>query len=93
MTNALEVSRADKVPEVGTGCGYQSAYLSYLARQIRTIEIIKPLAVRTRRISDALIARGHDEHRSITTRYADGNYGWEAEAIKGTHDADPGKVP
>ena len=45
-----------------------------------SIEIIRPLAERTRRIYDALIARGYDEYASITSKNADGYYGWEKDA-------------
>src|SRR5262249_21900322 len=43
MTNSLNVQRGDKVLEIGTGSGYQSAYLSNLTDKIWSIEIIKPL--------------------------------------------------
>jgi protein-L-isoaspartate(D-aspartate) O-methyltransferase len=77
MTSALHVQRGDKVLEIGTGSGYQSAYLANLAEKIWSIEIIKPLAERTRRIYDALIEKGYAEYASITTMHADGYYGWE----------------
>ena len=38
--------------EIGTGSGYQSAYLSHLTDKVFTIEIIKPLAERTRATYD-----------------------------------------
>ena len=47
MTNAIDVQRGDKVLEIGTGSGYQSAYLSNLTDQVYSIEIIKPLFERT----------------------------------------------
>jgi protein-L-isoaspartate(D-aspartate) O-methyltransferase len=62
------------------GSGYQSAYLANLTDKVWSIEIIKPLAERTRRLYDSLIERGYDEYKSITTRHADGYYGWEQEA-------------
>ena len=80
MTNSLEVQQGDKVLEIGTGSGYQSAYLANLTDKVWTIEIIKPLAERTRRLYDALIARGYSEYRAIATRNADGYYGWAEEA-------------
>lgn len=80
MTNSLDVKRGDKVLEVGTGSGYQSAYLSYLTDRIWTIEIIKALAERTRALYDSLIAKGYIEYRAIHTRIADGYYGWEEAA-------------
>ena len=77
MTSTLEVQKGDKVLEVGTGSGFQSAILSQLTDQVWTIEIIKPLAERTRGVYDGLIAKGYDEYRSIHTKQADGYYGWE----------------
>jgi protein-L-isoaspartate(D-aspartate) O-methyltransferase len=80
MTNSMDVKLGDKVLEIGTGSGYQSAYLSNLTDKVWSIEIIKPLAERTRRLYDDLIARGYTEFKSITTKNADGYYGWEQEA-------------
>ena len=80
MTNTLEIKRADKVLEIGTGSGYQSAYLSNLTPNVWSIEIIPPLARRTRALYDSLIARGYSEYRAIRTRNADGYYGWEENA-------------
>jgi protein-L-isoaspartate(D-aspartate) O-methyltransferase len=45
-----------------------------------SIEIIKPLAERTRARYDALIARGYTEYKAITSKHADGYYGWEEAA-------------
>jgi protein-L-isoaspartate(D-aspartate) O-methyltransferase len=80
MTSNIDVQMGDKVLEIGTGSGYQSAYLSNLTDKVWTIEIIKPLAERTRGIYDGLIARGYNEYKSITTKNADGYYGWEEAA-------------
>ena len=80
MTNTLEIKRGDKVLEIGTGSGYQSAYLSNLTANIWSIEIIAALAKRTRVLYDGLIARGYSEYRAIRTRNADGYYGWEENA-------------
>jgi protein-L-isoaspartate(D-aspartate) O-methyltransferase len=80
MTTSIDVQRGEKVLEIGTGSGYQSAYLANLTDRVWTIEIIKPLAERTRGIYDALIARGYTEYRAITARNADGYYGWEEAA-------------
>jgi protein-L-isoaspartate(D-aspartate) O-methyltransferase len=77
MTNTLEIRRGDKVLEIGTGSGYQSAYLSNLTPNVWSIEIIPGLARRTRALYDSLIARGYTEYRAIRTRNADGYYGWE----------------
>jgi protein-L-isoaspartate(D-aspartate) O-methyltransferase len=77
MTNTLQVRRGDKALEIGTGSGYQSAYLSNLTPHVFSIEIIPPLAERTRVLYDRLIAEGYSEYRAIRTRNADGYYGWE----------------
>jgi protein-L-isoaspartate(D-aspartate) O-methyltransferase len=79
MTSNLDVKLGDKVLEVGTGSGYQSAFLSNLTDKVWTIEIIKPLAERTRATYDALIKRGYNEFKAITSKNADGYNGW-AEA-------------
>ena len=48
MTEALDVARAHKVLEIGTGSGYQAAVLGELAGDVFTIEIVVPLAERAR---------------------------------------------
>jgi len=72
MTSAIDVKRGEKVLEIGTGSGYQSAYLANLTDQVFTIEIIKPLAERTRGVYDGLIGRGYSEFKSVTSKPADG---------------------
>jgi protein-L-isoaspartate(D-aspartate) O-methyltransferase len=79
MTQTIDVSKGFRVLEVGTGSGYQSAYLSHLTDQVYTIEIIKKLADRTRGVYDELIADGYNEFKAVNTKNADGYYGW-AEA-------------
>ena len=80
MTSSLDVKPGDKVLEIGTGSGYQSAYLSYLTSKVFSIEIIAPLAERTRKTYDRLIAAGYTEYATISTKNADGYYGWEEAA-------------
>ena len=77
MTSVIDVQPGNKVLEIGTGSGYQSAYLSNLTDKVWSIEIIKPLAERTRATYDDLIGGGYGEFKSITTKNADGYYGWE----------------
>ena len=80
MTSALGVRSGDKVLEIGTGSGYQSALLSYLTSRLWSIEIIPELASRTRGVYDRLIGEGYSEYAAIATRSADGYYGWEEAA-------------
>jgi protein-L-isoaspartate(D-aspartate) O-methyltransferase len=73
MTQALETKPPDKILEVGTGSGYQTAILAELVAQVYTIEINEPLA---RRAQDTLTRLGYG---NVNIRVADGSLGW-AEA-------------
>ena len=77
MTNVIDVKRGEKVLEIGTGSGVQSAYIANLTENAYTIEIIKPLADRTRGVYDRLIDKGYTEFKHCKTKAADGYYGWE----------------
>jgi protein-L-isoaspartate(D-aspartate) O-methyltransferase len=80
MTSVIAVHPGDKVLEIGTGSGFQSAFLSYLTSKLWSIEIIPELAARTRAVYDALIGKGYREYAAITTRTGDGYYGWQEAA-------------
>ncbi len=80
MTSALTVGANDRVLEIGTGSGYQSALLTYLTSQVHSIEIIPELAARTRGVYDRLIGAGYREYAAISTRTGDGYYGWPQAA-------------
>ena len=53
--------------KIGTGSGYQSAYLSNLTDKVWTIEIIKPLAERTRGIYDDLQQMEIDQRDTLAS--------------------------
>jgi len=79
MTTTLNVKPLDKVLEIGTGSGYQSAILSYLTKDVYTIEIIRPLFLET----DALyrkLERNFPSFSVINRKLGDGYYGWEEYA-------------
>ena len=59
MTNVIDVKRGEKVLEIGTGSGVQSAYIANLTENAYTIDIIAPLADRTRAMYDMLIDKGY----------------------------------
>ena len=80
MTSALNIRASDKVLEIGTGSGFQSALLTYLTSRVHSIEIIPELATRTRGVYDRLIGAGYREYAAIATRSGDGYYGWEDAA-------------
>ncbi len=44
MTATLQLKPADKVLEIGTGCGYQAAILSCLSKEVHSVEIRPDLA-------------------------------------------------
>ena len=74
MTQALRVSPRDKVLEVGTGSGYQSAVLSHLARRVYTVERYKTLV----RSAQSLFASL--DISNVTCMYADGSHGLPDQA-------------
>jgi protein-L-isoaspartate(D-aspartate) O-methyltransferase len=74
MTDLLDVKPTDRVLEIGTGCGYQSAVLAELARDVYTIEIVAPLAAEA---AARLFTLGYT---NVTTRVGDGYAGWAAYA-------------
>ena len=45
MTDKLELAEKDRVLEIGTGCGYQTAVLAEIAQEVYTVEIIEPLSL------------------------------------------------
>jgi protein-L-isoaspartate(D-aspartate) O-methyltransferase len=73
MTELLDVQPGDKVLEVGTGSGYQSAVLAEMGIEVYSVEIIPELADRAR---DVLANAGYD----VRTRIGDGYFGWAEHA-------------
>jgi protein-L-isoaspartate(D-aspartate) O-methyltransferase len=80
MTNALNPQPEHRCLEIGTGSGYQAAFLANLCDHVYSIEIIKGLAQETKELYDKLIAEGYDEYKNVHLKAADGYYGWEEYA-------------
>jgi protein-L-isoaspartate(D-aspartate) O-methyltransferase len=80
MTSELDVKPGDKVLEIGTGSGYQSAVLRALTDQVYSIEIIPPLAKVTDKLYSELAKTKFAELKDIRRKTADGYYGWEEHA-------------
>lgn len=74
MTNALEISDSDRVLEVGTGSGYQTAILAKLARRVYTVERFRTLAAAAESRFKTL------RLGNIRTLVGDGMLGWPEEA-------------
>ena len=74
MTEAAQVSKEDKVLEIGTGSGYQAAVLAELAREVYTIEIIPELAEGARRVLAEL------GYKNVHLRTGNGYLGWPEQA-------------
>jgi protein-L-isoaspartate(D-aspartate) O-methyltransferase len=70
MLEALQVRGPEKVLEIGTGSGYQTALLAELCREVWTVERIEPLATSA---EDRLLALGY---RNIRYQLGDGSLGW-----------------
>jgi protein-L-isoaspartate(D-aspartate) O-methyltransferase len=70
----LELKGTERVLEVGTGTGYQTALLAKLVAQVFTIERIAALATRAREILSALSIR------NVSFLVGDGTLGWREHA-------------
>ncbi len=74
MTEKLRLTGVEKVLEIGTGSGYQTAILAELCRQVYSIERISTLSNRARR---NLYRLGYV---NVNLRINDGTLGWPEEA-------------
>ncbi|MEK7385507.1 MAG: protein-L-isoaspartate(D-aspartate) O-methyltransferase [candidate division NC10 bacterium] len=74
MTQLLELSDRDKVLEIGTGSGYQTAVLAELARRVCSIERLPRLAERARALLEQL------GYANVWVRVGSGTLGWPDEA-------------
>lgn len=74
MTEALAISDKDRVLEIGTGSGYQTAILAEIAYKVYTVERIHSLYLKARKLFDEL------RYHNIITRYTDGTLGWKDES-------------
>jgi protein-L-isoaspartate(D-aspartate) O-methyltransferase len=74
MTEALELTGQEKVLEVGTGSGYQTAILAGLCQQVVTVERLPALAEAARHVLNAL------GYTNIEIHLAEGSLGWKSGA-------------
>jgi protein-L-isoaspartate(D-aspartate) O-methyltransferase len=89
MSQALELQGHERVLEIGTGSGYQTAVLALLCREVYSVEIVPSLARSSRKLLREL------GFENVYLRLGDGTQGWPEsapfDAIIGT--AAPEAVP
>jgi protein-L-isoaspartate(D-aspartate) O-methyltransferase len=73
MTELLQISPEHKILEIGTGSGYQAAVLAELGADVYTIERIKKLFMRTRKLLFEM------RYFNIRVKLDDGTTGWPDE--------------
>ncbi|MBJ6726793.1 protein-L-isoaspartate(D-aspartate) O-methyltransferase [Geomesophilobacter sediminis] len=74
MTELLELKGKERVLELGTGSGYQAAILATLTDRVYTVERIRPLALKARKVLDRLGLL------NVNLKIGDGTDGWPEEA-------------
>jgi len=71
MTEALELRGSDKVLEIGTGSGYQTAVLAEIAAQVYSVEVIPELSCAARELLGAGL-----KYKNISFKIGRGQEGW-----------------
>jgi protein-L-isoaspartate(D-aspartate) O-methyltransferase len=74
LAQALHLKGSETVLEIGTGCGYQTAVLAALARQVYSIERLHPLLMKGRTNLRRLGVK------NVVLKYGDGSKGWPEKA-------------
>ncbi len=74
MTEALELQGSERVLEIGTGSGYQAAILAELCYRVYTVERMRPLMSRARKLIEQM------GYRNVVFRLHDGTVGWSEQA-------------
>ena len=74
MTEALGLKGGERVLEIGTGSGYQTAVLAEIVREVWTVEIVESLSLQARFVLDSL------SYANIHYRVGDGSGGWPESA-------------
>src|SRR4030065_1317634 len=74
MTEALLLTGKEKVLEIGTGSGYQTAILAELSEKVFSVERIRSLAIRARKLLYEL------GYFNVEIKIFDGTFGWIQES-------------
>ncbi len=75
MTQSLELKGDEKILEIGTGSGYQTAILAELTRKVYSVERIRTLAERARKLLEKL------GYSNIKILLSDGTLGWKESSL------------
>lgn len=75
MTERLHLAGDERVLEIGTGSGYQTAILAHLAEEVFSVEIVPALASRARALLEERLGL-----LNVRLRTGDGAGGWPEEA-------------
>lgn len=74
MTELLDPQPQDRVLEIGTGCGYQTAVLAPLVAHVDSVEVVPELA------ADAARRLTRLGYTNVTVHQGDGYQGWPEQA-------------
>src|SRR4030042_4697895 len=74
MTEAMELKGKERVLEIGSGSGYQTAILAEMAGEVFSVERIRSLAIKARKLLYDL------GYFNVEIRVSDGTYGWSEES-------------
>jgi len=74
MVDKLNIKPKDKVLEIGTGSGYETAILAEMADQVYSVEFLKELQDKAKNILNEL------DYNNIHYLVGDGHKGWEEHA-------------
>ena len=70
MTARLQIGSEHKILEIGTGSGYQTAIVAKMAREVYSVERVKPL------LDEAFERLLSLDVRNVHFRFGDGTKGW-----------------
>jgi protein-L-isoaspartate(D-aspartate) O-methyltransferase len=74
MSASLELKGHERLLEIGTGSGYQTAILARLAKRVYSVERISSLATKARKVLD------HLQISNVNIKIGDGTVGWLDQA-------------
>jgi len=74
MTELLKLKKDYNVLEIGTGSGYQAAILAKIVKKVTSVEIVKPLYERTKKLCKKL------DFKNLFIEFGDGYYGFKKNA-------------